>query len=132
MWQKRDRSPVRDAFEYLEYNKGNYWTGERMVEHAKSTALPIFQYVFPGCQSVWAFDNATNHSAYDLDVLVVTRMNLGFGGQQPHMKETWDYNRNLSQTMSFPTNYPEFEKCGEAKGIKQVLTKRRLWPVQGW
>jgi len=28
MWPKRNGCPVRDAFEYLEYGKGNYWTGE--------------------------------------------------------------------------------------------------------
>ena len=56
----------------LEYGKGNYWTGDKMVEHAIRTALPIFRYTFPGCQVLSAPGNAPNHSSFSEDALVVT------------------------------------------------------------
>ena len=33
---------------YLEYGMDNYWTGEKMVDHSITVALPIFRLAFPG------------------------------------------------------------------------------------
>ena len=45
------------------------------------------------------------------------------------MKETWDYNHGLSQTMVFPFNYKVVEWQNEPKGIKHILQERGLWPA---
>ncbi|RPB11555.1 hypothetical protein P167DRAFT_575298 [Morchella conica CCBAS932] len=44
---KPDGKPVRESFYYLEYGKDNYWTGDKMVDHAVKIAIPIFNYAFP-------------------------------------------------------------------------------------
>ena len=43
-----DGRPQRGAMVYLEYGKDNYWTGEKMIDHAIAVALPIFRVAFPG------------------------------------------------------------------------------------
>lgn len=87
MWPMENGLPVRDAMQYLEYGKDNYWTRDKMVEQTIKIALPIFHYAFPDCQVLFAFDNASNHCAYVLDALVAAKMNRNPGGQQPLMRE---------------------------------------------
>ena len=53
--------PRRFATEYLEYGKDKYWPGEDMARQTTQVAIPIFNYVFPGCVAVFMFDNASNH-----------------------------------------------------------------------
>jgi hypothetical protein len=48
--------PIREAFEFLEYGKDNYWNGESIVEQTIRAALPILRYAFPRCCGVWAFN----------------------------------------------------------------------------
>jgi len=55
---KDDSTPVRDAMQFLESAKDNYWTGDKMVDHTIQIAIPIFKFVFPGCEVLLAFDNA--------------------------------------------------------------------------
>ena len=43
-----DGQPQWDAMVYLEYGKDNYWTSEKIVDHAITVALPIFRIAFPG------------------------------------------------------------------------------------
>jgi len=121
-----DGRPVREAIQYLEYGKDNYWTGEKMVEHTKQV-IPILKYAFPGCEGLFAFDNASNHAAFAPDALVAAKMNLGPGGRQPLLREGWDYNKNMPQTMVFGENDPIPSRRGKAKGIQQVLKERGLW-----
>ena len=69
-WVKVDSKPVRDVMWLLKYGKNNYWTGNKMVEHAVCVALPIFRYAFSNCQALFAFDNASNHCSFSEDALV--------------------------------------------------------------
>jgi hypothetical protein len=132
MWRKdKDGKPVREAIEYLEYGKNNYWTGDKMVHQAIESALPIFRYAFPGCHGLWAFDNATNHNAFHPKALVASRMQLAPGGKQPEMKEGFDHNRGLPQAMVYPDNYKDVFLAGKVKGLKAVLKERGLWPREG-
>jgi len=121
-----DGRPVREAIQYLEYGKDNYWTGEKMVEHTKQV-IPILKYAFPGCEGLFAFDNASNHAEFAPGALVAAKMNLGPGGRQPLLREGWDYNKNMPQTMVFGENDPIPSRRGKAKGIQQVLKERGLW-----
>jgi len=80
LWPKDEAgNPEREAIRYLEYGKDNYWTGEKMVRHTKDV-IPFVRYAFPGCEGLFAFDNASNHCVFAPDALVATKMNLGYGG----------------------------------------------------
>jgi hypothetical protein len=131
MWPRHPSTgqPVREAFEFLEYIKDNYWNGESMVEQIIRAVLPIFRYAFPGCCG-WAFDNATNHNIYATDALIASRMHLDPGGQtQPRMREGFDHTRGLPYPMVFLDNHPDFSLRGKPKGLEAVLRERGLWPA---
>ena len=85
--------------QYLEYGKDNYWTGDKMVEHTMRVALPIFKLAFPGCQALFAFDNASNHSSYAKDALLVSNMNLGPGGKQEKLREGFIHSQQRPQAV---------------------------------
>ena len=98
-----------------------------MVEHTMKVALPIFRWAFPGCQALFAFDNASNHSSFAPDALVVSRMNRNPGGKQPLMRDGFIYSKQRPQSMVFSDNHPILSLRGKAKGIEQVLRERGLW-----
>ena len=127
-WPQDDKGkPYREALEYLEYGKDNYWTGEKMVEQTMRVAIPIFEHTFPNCEGLFAFDNASNHSAFAADALVAAKMNLMPGGKQPLLRDGWGHNRNQPQAMVFSQDHPDISLRGKAKGIQQVLQERGLW-----
>ena len=127
-WPEDEKGmPIREAIEYLEYGKDNYWTGEKMVEQVARVAIPIFNYVFPDCEGFFAFDNASNHCAFAPDALVAAKMNLMPGGKQPLLRDGWDYSSNRPQSMVFSDDHPDVKLRGKAKGIRQVLLERGLW-----
>jgi len=113
--------PIREAVEYLEYSKDNYWTGEKLVKQVVEVALPIFHYTFPGCHGLWAFDNATNHSSFHPQALVASRMNLSPGGGQARMWEGFDHCHQLPQAIVFAENHKDFKLRGKPKGVQHVL-----------
>jgi len=81
----KDEKPVREALEFLEYGKDNYWTGDKMVDQTIKVAVRIFRLAFPVCVGLFAFDNASNHNSFASDALISSRMNLNSGGNQPKM-----------------------------------------------
>jgi hypothetical protein len=94
-------------------------------------AIPIFEILHPGCVAIFCFEQSTNHNAMAADALIATRMNLSSGGAQPKMRDGWYINEDgnkIMQSMVFPDNH---KLKGKPKGIKQVLTERNLWPVNG-
>ena len=58
--------PRRFATEHFTYGKDKYWRGGDMVNHIVKVAIPIFNAAFPGCQAIFAFDNASNHALMQL------------------------------------------------------------------
>lgn len=123
--------PRRYATEYFVYGKDKYWRGDDMVDHTVKVAIPIFNAAFPGCQAVFMFDNASNHSSYAADALRVENMNLHPGGKQSTLREGFMHGKGLPQSMSFPLDYHNLELAGKPKGIKRVLKERGLWPERG-
>ena len=123
--------PRRFATEYFIYGKDKYWRGDDMVDHTVKVAIPIFNAAFPGCQAIFAFDNASNHCSYATDALRVENMNLNPGGKQGILREGFMHGKGLPQSMSFPRNYHNLELAGKPKGIKRVLKERGLWPERG-
>jgi hypothetical protein len=115
--------------QYLKYGKDNYWTGDKMADQATQIAAKIFPYAFPGCQALFEFDNASNHSCFAHNALVASRMNLNPGGKQPLMCETFAHCLNRPQSMVVPrTDVGKMHIWDKPKGAKWVLQERKLWP----
>ena len=102
-----------------------------MVEHTEF-AVKILKFAFPGCEGLYAFDNASNHCPYTPNALTTTKMNLGPGGKQPVMRDGWDYAQNLSHPMVFSQNNPDPKLRGQPKGIRKVILERGLWQDRRW
>jgi hypothetical protein len=99
-----------------------------MLKHTKEIVIPIFNYAFPNCEALFAFDNSSNHSSFAPDALLASRMNLFPGGNQPKMRDGWNYQKNLPQSMTFDENDRISTLQGQPKGQKQILMERGLWP----
>ncbi|CAG8804567.1 34817_t:CDS:2 [Gigaspora margarita] len=91
--------------------------------------------IFPGKNnnSAFPFDNTKSHMTYALDTLVAKNMNLSSARKQEKICSTlYFYERiKYDQSMIFQLDYYIPELCEEAKGLKQVLTERGLWPEKG-
>lgn len=73
-WPKRKNgSIVRESVELLEYGKDDYWDGDKMVQQALHV-MRLFEFLFPGYQALFAFDNAASHCAFSPDALVATTL----------------------------------------------------------
>ena len=94
--------------------------------------MPIFQYAFPGCQALFAFDNASNHCCFAPDALLASNISLNPGGKQPCMREGFDHGRGLPQAMIYSGNHPHSAVRGKPKGAEAILHERGLWPRNGW
>ena len=105
-----------------------WWTGDLLLEQLQVKAIPAFEASFPGCQGLWAFDNAKIHQKYAPDALQVGNMNLTPGGKNTvPMRPGYYIDPNnplttLQQSMMLPD--------GRLKGLKIVLQERGLWPQQ--
>ncbi|KII87813.1 hypothetical protein PLICRDRAFT_176579 [Plicaturopsis crispa FD-325 SS-3] len=121
---------LKDAGQSLEYGKNyeGYWTGELFVKQLTEKIIPTFERVHgPGYQMLLMVDNSQGHSAYAVDALLTSRMNMRPGGKQAHLRDGW-YMRageKVTQKMDFPQDHDEFP--GMPKGMKQVLVERGLW-----
>ena len=90
--------------------------------------IPAFERAHgPGFQALFMVDNSQGHSAYAVDALLTSQMNLRPGGKQAQLRDGWFMygNRKIIQSMNFPPDHPEFP--GIQKGMKQVLTEQGLW-----
>ena len=96
------------------------------MQQLTEKAIPAFEKAFPGCQGLWAFDNAKIHQKYAPDALQVGNMNLTPGGKNTvPMRDGYyihpDHPHTIcSQSMMLPD--------GRLKGLRIVLQERGLWP----
>jgi len=60
-----------------------------LVKQVTEKALPIAQFLYPGYDLVFMFDNATSHSVYAEDALRVANMCLGEGHRQSFLRPGW-------------------------------------------
>lgn len=124
-----------EAVEYYEYGQEEgYWDGKKLLEQLKKRAIPIAEALYPGYQFLFVFDNATSHSVYANDALLVKDMNKGEGGDQPLLRSGWYSNGTIvvTQEMFFTKADPStgiFTRV--PKGIQRVLEERKLWPSKG-
>ena len=101
-----------------------YWLGENMAKQLEK-AMAIHDEAYPDYDALWGFDNSCNHCCFAHDALRVERMNLGSGGKQGLLKDT--FFNGQPQVMVFPPDHPDEELRGKPKGMKQVLLERGLW-----
>ncbi|RPB00036.1 hypothetical protein L873DRAFT_1681670, partial [Choiromyces venosus 120613-1] len=47
--------------EILKYGGDIWWTGEQLLQQLQEKVIPGFESAFPGCQVLWAFNNAKIH-----------------------------------------------------------------------
>ena len=94
--------------------------------------IPIINAAFPGCQAVFAFDNASNHCSYAADALRVENMNSILEVNKACCgRPSCMHGKGLSQSMSIAQDYYNRELAGKPKGIMRVLKERGLWPERG-
>lgn len=111
-------------------------SSQKLITDLQYFLLQLIEKIIPaferahgaGYQMLLMVDHSQGHSAYAVDALLVSRMNLRPAGKsQARMRNGW-YIRNgvrVEQPMVFPADHPEFPN--EAKGMKQVLMERGLW-----
>src|SRR5436190_1431014 len=105
---------------FFEYGKnGGYWEADDMIEHTISTAISIFNTLYPGYEALFLFDNSAGHAAFTSDALRVQHMNLNPGGQQNVLRPGLFGDPQVVQSMVDHDSVP--------KGIKRVLEERGLW-----
>jgi len=150
IWIHEDRAPIRkkgrgqglhvsdfltpvsrlgggNVCEVLKCGGDIWWTGDLLLEQLKEKAIPAFETAYPGCQGLWAFDNAKIHQKYAPDALQVGNMNLTPGGKNTLPMRDGYYihpdNPHIlrRQSMMLPD--------GRLKGLKIVLQERGLWPA---
>ena len=132
-----------EAVELFEYGKqAGYWDGPCLLKQVTEKALPIAQFLYPGFDLIFLFDNATSHCVYAEDALRVANMGKGEGGQQAFLRPGW-YQDPVSGTivhqpmwtwepdpLEDPLEGPQ-SKIRVQKGIQKVLQERGLWPDKG-
>jgi hypothetical protein len=90
--------------------------------------IPAFEKAHgPSYQALIMVDNSQGHSAYSVDALLTSRMNMRPGGKQANMRDGWfvQHGERIIQPMCFPIDHPEFP--GQPKGMRQVIIERGLW-----
>jgi hypothetical protein len=80
--------------------------------------IPAFKHAHgPEYQALIMVDNSQGHSAYSVDALLVSQMNVNPGGKQALMCNGWFiHNRSkVTQSMVYPADHPT--NLNAAKGI---------------
>jgi len=97
-----------------------------MLKQLTEKAIPAFETAFPGCEGIFAFDNAKIHHKYAANAFQVANLNLTPGGKHslPMRNGYFTHPDNPSivqvQSMMLPN--------GQLKGLKIILQERGLWP----
>ncbi|KAF8236655.1 hypothetical protein L208DRAFT_1525019 [Tricholoma matsutake] len=113
---------LKDASQTLEYGKNydGYWNGELFVKQLTERIIPTFKSAHgPLYQALIMVDNSQGHSAYSVDTLLTSWMNMRPGGKQAKMRDGWYimHGERITQEMSFHADHPEFPR--QPKGMHQ-------------
>ena len=113
-----------DVCEILKCGGDTWWTGELMLKQLIEKAIPAFEKSFPGCQGLFAFDNAKNHQKYASDMLRSGNMNLTPGGINTIlMRDGWFIKLDDPNTIHWQRM---MLADGCIKGLKLVLQERAM------
>lgn len=124
----------REATEIIQCGGDIWWDQDHIIQQTLA-AISVFEAAHPDCQALFLFVNATSHSAFGEDALRTSRMNKGWGGKQPHMRNGYFNDSDgiqVTQRMTIERD-EEVPKhmCGQPKGLQRVLQERELWPKGG-
>ncbi|CAG8460955.1 13903_t:CDS:2, partial [Cetraspora pellucida] len=110
-----------------------FWDSAKLLEQVKKAIL-IFEQTHPGCVGLFAFDNATSHTAFAKDALVASKMNFSPGGSAPKMRDTiWNNDqadpdninccarRLMAHQPDFLAEHGQIQKEIESKGHKIIF-----------
>ena len=103
-----------EASELLEHQKDGYFDNNKFLNQVLK-AVNIFNAKYPNAQGLLIFDNATSHCKLLNDALNVSKMNVGSGGRQPAMRNTYFHGK---QQMTLQN--------GQPKGMRMVLEERGI------
>ena len=135
----RQKGIPQEAVELFEYGKQDgYWDGARLLRQLTEKALPIAQFLYPGYDLIFLFDNATSHAIYAKDALRVSNMGKGEGNQQGFLRPGWYRDKESGEIVTQSMWSWVVDPCGPPgakkkvqKGIQKVLQERGLWPNTG-
>ena len=105
--------------EILKCSGDVWWTDEHMLKQLIDKEIPAFEAAFPGCQGVFAFDNAKIHQKHHPDALQASNVKLTPGGKNTvlirngYFSSLDNPNAVQVQTMILPH--------GRLKGLKIIL-----------
>lgn len=102
----------------LEYGKNNYWNGDKMTNQTVNLVAQIFLCVFSNYQALFAFDNTTNHAYFAKNALLVRKMNLGVGGKQSWIRNSFNDATQEIQPIVFPEDHYDVLFWGKFKRLK--------------
>jgi len=90
--------------------------------------------LFPNCVRHWVFDNSSCHDSMPDDALCASKMNVGPGGKQPHMRNTIIPLENpfglggriqsLNYPPGLPEDHPQKKFEGKPKGMRVIVEER--------
>lgn len=101
-------------------------------------AIAIAKFKWPHAHLCFIFDNSSCHDSLAHDALNVNNMNVGPGGKQRRLHDTFiprnnphEHLRGAHQTMVFPADHPDPALRGQPKGMRVVLQERGLLDSNG-
>jgi hypothetical protein len=98
-------------------NADGWWDNQDLINQLKERVFRAFDHLHPGCKGIFAFDNSQNHNAAAPGGLNALTMNLSDSVYD-------DETEVRDSTYSISTNG---DVLRYKKGIKRVLTERKLW-----
>lgn len=97
-----------------------------MVDQVVRISIYMFSYIYLGCQTLFVFDNSSNHSYYVKDTFLVGNRNLDPGKKQLILHNEFNHTTQKVQSIVFSNNYLNLSLRVKPKRIKQVLIKYNL------
>ena len=104
-------------------NHDGYWRAKDVLAQFEEKAVPLFEALHPDKEFIFVFDNSTNQGSRAEDALIVSKMNMGPGGQQPLMREGWYFQNEEKFIQSMV-----LQDGKTPKGIKMISEGSREVP----
>ena len=128
---------VTDSHVIIYLGKGfNDWWDLQQLMNTMVHTIDISEFTHMGKIGIFLFDCSLVHEGLAPDALNVNNMNVNPGGQQKHLPLTIIPLSNpppkpgqldthgWAQALSYPTDHPDPNLQGKAKGLKAVLQER--------
>jgi transposase len=103
-------------------NQEGYWTNKHVAAQLKDSVIPIFDFLHPGKQGLFLFDNSSNHGNYAEDALT-SDLTKKDGGAKTNdkMRAGW-YIKDGQRVEQIMQNAQ-----GKQKGLVSILSERGLY-----